>query len=155
MTEEKKPIWDKEDAEIAKLGIENIWHKITDEQVRNFVRSRYYLKPGTGEFVTDYQEVRDFEATLVRNLITVDISKSICVDFYMHGFTFISFVRRRLSWRLRNWSAVVLGGSWPVGHDFQSGDERSQGDGQVKATDVSWACVWLWYVIRLKRIYNF
>ena len=79
----KKPIWDKEDAEIAKLGIENIWHKITDEQVRNFVRSRYYLNPGTGGFVTDYQEVKDFEKTLVRNLITSDISKSICVDFYM------------------------------------------------------------------------
>ena len=79
----KKPIWDKEDAEVARLGLPNPWLKITDEQVRNFVRSRYYLKPGTGEFVTDYQEVRDFEATLVRNLITADISKSICVDFYM------------------------------------------------------------------------
>jgi hypothetical protein len=79
----KKPVWDKEDAEVARLGKENMWHKITDEQVRNFVRSRYYLKPGTGEFVTDYKDVLDFEKTLVRNLITADISKSICVDFYM------------------------------------------------------------------------
>ena len=79
----KQPIWDKEDAEVAKLGKENPWHKITDEQVRNFVRPRYYLKPGTGEFVTDYEDVLEFEKTLVRNLITADISKSICVDFYM------------------------------------------------------------------------
>ena len=57
----KKPVWDKEDAEVAKLGKENPWLKITDEQVRNFVRSRYYLKPGTGEFVTDYKDVLDFE----------------------------------------------------------------------------------------------
>lgn len=78
----KKPVWDKEDAEVARLGKENPWHKITDEQVRNFVRSRYYLKPGTGEFVTDYKDVLDFEKVLVRNLITADISKSIFVDFY-------------------------------------------------------------------------
>ena len=63
----KKPIWDKEDAEIAKLGIETIWHKIMDKQVRNFVRSRYYLKPGTGEFITDYKDVLEFEKTLVSN----------------------------------------------------------------------------------------
>ena len=63
----KKPIWDKEDAEIARLGIENIWRKITDEQVRNFIRSHYYLKPGTGEFVTDYKDVLEFEKTLVSN----------------------------------------------------------------------------------------
>ena len=41
------------------------------------------MKPGTGEFVIDYQDVLDFEKMLVRNLITMDISKSICVDFYM------------------------------------------------------------------------
>ena len=63
----KKPIWDKEDAEVARLGLPNMWHKITDEQVRNFVRSRYYLKPGTGEFVTDYADVLEFEKTLVSN----------------------------------------------------------------------------------------
>ena len=73
----KQPIWDKEDAEVAKLGKENPWHKITDEQVRNFVRSRYYLKPGTGEFVTDDKDVLEFEKVLVSNLITADISKSI------------------------------------------------------------------------------
>ena len=69
----KKPIWDKEDAEIARLGLENIWHKITDEQVRNFVRSRYYLKPGTGEFVTDYKDVLKFEKTLVSNCVWVHL----------------------------------------------------------------------------------
>jgi len=77
----KQPVWDKEDAEVAKMGKENPWHKITDEQVRNFVRSRYYLKEGTGEFVTDDASVREFEKLLVRNLITADILKSInCVD---------------------------------------------------------------------------
>ena len=36
----KKPIWDKEDAEYARLGKENPWEKITDEQTRFFVWSR-------------------------------------------------------------------------------------------------------------------
>ena len=75
----KQPIWDKEDAEIARLGKENPWHKITDEQVRNFVRSRYYLNKATGEFVTDDDDVRAFEKVLVRNLITADISKFIAL----------------------------------------------------------------------------
>ena len=75
----KQPIWDKEDAEIACLGKENPWHKITDEHVRNFVRSRYYLNKAMGEFVTDDDDVRAFEKVLVRNLITVDISKFIAL----------------------------------------------------------------------------
>ena len=53
--------------------------KITDEQTRFFVRSRYYLDMTTGEFVTDDTAVKDFEKYLVRNLITVDISKSIAL----------------------------------------------------------------------------
>ena len=75
----KKPIWDKEDAEYARLGKENPWEKITDEQTRYFVRSRYYLDKTTGEFVTDDKVVKDFEKYLVRNLITADISKSIAL----------------------------------------------------------------------------
>jgi len=75
----KQPVWDKEDAIVAKLGKENPWHKITDEQVRNFVRSRYYLNEATGEFVTDDDDVRTFEKLLVRNLISADISKSIAL----------------------------------------------------------------------------
>ena len=38
----KQPIWDKEDAELERLGLENRWLKITDPQLRNFVRARYY-----------------------------------------------------------------------------------------------------------------
>ena len=38
----KQPIWDKEDAELERLGIENRWLKITDPQLRNFVRARYH-----------------------------------------------------------------------------------------------------------------
>ena len=75
----KQPIWDKEDAEVAKLGKENPWHKFTNEQVRNFVRSRYYLKEGKGEFVTDDADVKKFEELLVKNLISADISKSIAL----------------------------------------------------------------------------
>ena len=88
----KQPIWDKEDAEVERLGKENPWHKIADEQVRNFVRSRYYLVKDTGEFVTDDDDVKRFEKVLVRNLIyRVDIF------FYMHGFTLICIVCRRTS----------------------------------------------------------
>ena len=75
----KKPIWEKEDREIARLGKENPWEKIMYEQVRNFVRPRYYLNSVTGEFVTDDDDVRKFEKVLVRNLITADISKSIAL----------------------------------------------------------------------------
>ena len=65
----KQPIWDKEDAEVLRQGKTNPWHQITDEQVRNFVRSRYYLNKETGEFVTDDDDVKKFEKVLVRNLI--------------------------------------------------------------------------------------
>ena len=50
-------------------GKTNPWHQITDEQVRNFVRSRYYLNKETGEFVIDDDDVKKFEKMLVRNLI--------------------------------------------------------------------------------------
>ena len=76
----KQPTWGKEDAEYVKLGKDNPWHKITDPQTRNFVRSRYYLDWKTGEFVTDDPAVKDFEKKLVRNLITADISSPYCVD---------------------------------------------------------------------------
>ena len=59
------------------MGKENLWHKFTDEQVRNFVRSRYYLNKATGEFITDDDDVKKFQKLLVSNLITVDISNSI------------------------------------------------------------------------------
>ena len=62
----KKPIWEKEDREIARLGKENHWEKILDEQTRNFVRSRYYLDWETGEFITDYEDVKEFQKKLVR-----------------------------------------------------------------------------------------
>ena len=75
----KQPVWEKEDAIVAKMGKENMWNKFTDEQVRNFVRSRYYLNEATGEFVTDDDDVRTFEKLLVRNLISADISKSIAL----------------------------------------------------------------------------
>ncbi|KAK1662833.1 hypothetical protein QYE76_050992 [Lolium multiflorum] len=62
----KQPTWDKEDAEMVRLGKENPWHKIEDVQARNFVRSRYYLDWKTGEFITDYKDVRDFEKYLLK-----------------------------------------------------------------------------------------
>ena len=76
----KKPIWAKEDKEYERAGKENPWHKIMDEQTRNYVRSRYYLDYKTMEFVTDDPDVQAFEEKLVRNLITAYISSPYCVD---------------------------------------------------------------------------
>ncbi|KAM0917192.1 hypothetical protein ACQ4PT_009630 [Festuca glaucescens] len=67
----KLPVWEKEDAELARLGKPNLWLKITDLQVRNFVRARYYLDKETMEFVTDDDDVNKFEKKLVRNLSAV------------------------------------------------------------------------------------
>ena len=64
----KQPIWDKEDAELERLVIENMWLKITDPQLRNFVRARYHWDPEAMEFVTDDPDVKEFEKELVRNL---------------------------------------------------------------------------------------
>ncbi|KAK1632005.1 hypothetical protein QYE76_006320 [Lolium multiflorum] len=64
----KQPTWDKEDAEMVRLGKENPWHKIQDEQARNFVRSRYYLDWKTGQFITEHEDVRDFEKYLDEEL---------------------------------------------------------------------------------------
>ena len=64
----KQAIWDKEDAELERLGKDNPWLKITDLQLRQFVRARYYLDKETGEFITDDPEVKEFEKNLVRNL---------------------------------------------------------------------------------------
>ena len=58
----KQPIWDKEDAELERLGLEN------NLQLRNFVRARYYWDPETMEFVTNDPDVKEFEKELVRNL---------------------------------------------------------------------------------------
>jgi hypothetical protein len=68
-----KAIWVAEDAEVERLGKENPWLKITDEQVRNFVRARYYLDKVTKEFVTDDDDVRKLEEKLVRNLPAVHL----------------------------------------------------------------------------------
>ena len=46
---------------MVRLGKENPWHKIQDEQARNFVRSRYYLDWKTGEFMTNDKAVKEFE----------------------------------------------------------------------------------------------
>ena len=67
----KHPIWEKEDAELERLGKENPWLKIADLQLRHFVRARYYLDPVTKEFVTDDPDVKEFEKKLVRNLPAV------------------------------------------------------------------------------------
>jgi hypothetical protein len=64
----KKPVWTKEDTEYARLGKENSWNKFTDEQVMQFVHARCYLYPELKEFVTDNDDVRKFQKTLVRNL---------------------------------------------------------------------------------------
>ena len=67
----KIPVWEKEDAELEKLGKPNPWLKIADLQLRYFVRARYYLDPVTMEFITDDPEVKKFEEKLVRNLPAV------------------------------------------------------------------------------------
>ncbi|KAM0927897.1 hypothetical protein ACQ4PT_002140 [Festuca glaucescens] len=67
----KIPVWEKEDAELARLEKPNPWLKITDLHVRNFVWARYYLDKETMEFVTDDDDVKKFEEKLVRNLPAV------------------------------------------------------------------------------------
>ena len=54
-----QPTWDKEDEEVARMGKENPWHKFTDEQVRNFVRSRNYLKKGMGNSLRTMMMLRN------------------------------------------------------------------------------------------------
>lgn len=66
-------IWDKEDAELRRLGKPNMWDRFTDPQVRNFVRARYFLCPKTKEFKTDDKAVRDFEKLLVSNLPRISV----------------------------------------------------------------------------------
>jgi hypothetical protein len=62
----KQPTWDKEDAEMIRLGKEKPWLRIVDLQTRNYVRSRYYLDWKTGEFIMDYPDMKKFEKFLVR-----------------------------------------------------------------------------------------
>ncbi|KAK1610052.1 hypothetical protein QYE76_033725 [Lolium multiflorum] len=61
----KIPIWEKEDEELARAGKPNPWLKMTDPQVRYFVRARYTLDRNTMEFVTEHDDVRKFEEKLV------------------------------------------------------------------------------------------
>jgi hypothetical protein len=64
----KIPVWEAEDAELARLGKLNPWLKITDLQVRYCVRARYYLDKETMEFLTNDEDMKKFEEKLVRNL---------------------------------------------------------------------------------------
>jgi hypothetical protein len=65
---ENMPASAKGDAKYARIGKENLWHKFTDKQVMQFVHANYYLHPKLKEFVTDDDDVRKFQKTLVRNL---------------------------------------------------------------------------------------
>ena len=86
----KQPTWDKEDAEIRKRGLDNPWDKFTDEQTRNFVRSRYYLNWETGEFVTDHDDVKQFQQNLVSEFKYHRYLKVHCVDLkFLSVFTFV------------------------------------------------------------------
>lgn len=71
-------IWDKEDAELRRLGKPNRWDRFTDPQVRNFVRARYFLCPITKEFKTEDPAVQDFEKLLVRHLPRISVVHIIC-----------------------------------------------------------------------------
>ena len=64
----KQPIWDNGDAELERLGLENRWLKITDPQLRNFVRACYRWDDKIQDFVIDDPDVKLFELELVRNL---------------------------------------------------------------------------------------
>jgi hypothetical protein len=64
----KQPIWAKEDAELARQGLENPFDRFNDPWVRNFVRARYRQDPETNEFRADpkaEKKVKDFELHLV------------------------------------------------------------------------------------------
>jgi len=69
----KQPTWDKEDEVIRKLGLPNPFDRFTDEQVRNFVRARYYLDPKMNEFVTNDPDVQAFEKAYVSNLPRIKV----------------------------------------------------------------------------------
>ena len=66
---EEKGRFAKEEAEYARLGKDNPWHKFTDEKVMQFVHARYYFHPELREFIIDNDDdVRKFQKRLVRNL---------------------------------------------------------------------------------------
>jgi hypothetical protein len=46
-----------------------------------FVRARYYLHPKLKEFVTDDDDVRKFQKTLVRNLPWISIESIYVLNF--------------------------------------------------------------------------
>ncbi|KAK1643246.1 hypothetical protein QYE76_061051 [Lolium multiflorum] len=72
----KIPIWEKEDEELARAGKPNPWLKITDLQVRYFVRARYTLDRKTMEFVTEHDDVRKFEEKLNEQLAKADLPEA-------------------------------------------------------------------------------
>jgi hypothetical protein len=61
-------VWDKEDAELIRLGKPNMVDKFTDPQVQNFVQAHYYLCPKTKESKTLEKAVQEFEKLVVSNL---------------------------------------------------------------------------------------
>jgi hypothetical protein len=61
-------VWDKEDTELIRLGKPNMFDKFTNPQVRNFVRTHYYLCPKTKEFKTSVKAMQEFEKLVVSNL---------------------------------------------------------------------------------------
>ncbi|KAK1678241.1 hypothetical protein QYE76_039089 [Lolium multiflorum] len=72
----KIPIWEKEDEELARAGKPNPWLKMTDLQVRYFVRARYTLDRTTMEFVTEHDDVRKFEEKLNEQLAAADLPEA-------------------------------------------------------------------------------
>ncbi|KAK1631515.1 hypothetical protein QYE76_005830 [Lolium multiflorum] len=72
----KIPIWEKEDEELARAGKPNPWLKMTDLQVRYFVRARYTLDRNTMEFVTEHDDVRKFEEKLNEQLAAADLPEA-------------------------------------------------------------------------------
>jgi hypothetical protein len=76
----KIPIWEKEDEELARAGKPNPWLKMTNLQVRYFVRARYTLDRKTMEFVTEDKEVKKFEEKLVR-----EFTRAVhCCTYYIY-----------------------------------------------------------------------
>ena len=71
-------IWDKEDAELRRLGKPNRWDRFTEPQVRNFVRACYFLCPITKEFKTEDPAVQEFEKILVSHLPRISVVHIIC-----------------------------------------------------------------------------
>ena len=63
----KQPVWDKQDAEWARLNIKNPFEEFTDPQERAFIRARFGPDKETGVLVTD-PKTENFVKKLVINL---------------------------------------------------------------------------------------